>query len=86
MRSRVAWLIGLAGLLAFLRRRRSQAVAVEPVADSHAAELRRKLDENRREAPADETPPAAGLDERRRQVHDSGRAAVDEMRGATPEE
>jgi hypothetical protein len=55
-----------------------------------AAELRRKLDETLSEPPAEErapAPPAAAeLDERRRQVHDAGRAAVDEMRGpATPE-
>ena len=82
MRSRVAWLIGLAGLVAFLRRRRPRAAAVEPVGDSPADELRRKLDEVRG-APAAETP-AAGLGERRRQVHDAGRAVVDEMRREPP--
>ena len=81
VRSRLAWLIGLAGLLALLRRRRPHVAA---------AELRRKLDETQAEQPTEEGAPArlaaADLDDRRRQVHDAGRAAVDEMRGpATPE-
>ena len=87
VRSRLAWLIGVAGLLALLRRRRPH-VEVEP--GDPAAELRRKLDETQAEQPTKErapaSPAAADLDDRRRQVHDAGRAAVDEMRGpATPE-
>jgi len=87
VRSRLAWLIGLAGLLALLRRRRSHPVAV-PASDP-ADELRRRLDETREDPPPAPEPPAppAGVDDRRRQVHDAGRAAVDEMRGpATREE
>jgi hypothetical protein len=88
VRSRLAWLIGLAGLLALLRRRRPRVSVAAP--GDPAAELRRKLDETLAESPAEEgapaPPPPAELDERRRQVHDAGRAAVDEMRGpATPE-
>jgi hypothetical protein len=85
VRSRIARLIGLAGLLALLRRLRSRPAAVlEPAADP-AAELRRKLDATQEEQPAAAPePPVEGLDARRRQVHDAGRAAVDEMSGTTP--
>jgi hypothetical protein len=85
VRSRLAWLIGLAGLLALLRRSRPRRAVTEPLADP-AAELRRKLDaaEEPPTASAPE-PVGADLDERRRRVHDTGRAAVDEMGGAPPE-
>jgi hypothetical protein len=85
----LAWLAALLGLAAFarrLRRRREEPAPADP-----AEELRRKLDESRSlvsereefeaaETPVDEAHPAVGLDERRRQVHDQGRAAVEEMR------
>jgi len=85
----LGWLAALLGLAAFARRwrrRRDDAPAVDP-----ADELRRKLDESRSivsereefeeaETPVDQAEPPAGVDERRRQVHEQGRAAVDEMR------
>jgi hypothetical protein len=89
MRRLLAWLacaVGAAWLLRRLRRR-----SPEPV-DDPAEELRRKLDETR--APSDaepepEPPPApeAGIDERRRAVHERARSALDDMRGtgADPE-
>ena len=84
MRGRLAWLLGLAGLVAYLRRRRSRSPqAIAPA--SPADELRRKLEESRElageqeEFDAGETP--VDLDERRRQVHEAGRAALDEMKG-----
>jgi hypothetical protein len=86
VRSRLAWVIGLAGLLALLRRRRPHAAVV--TGPDPAEELRRRLDETRTEPPAPEPSPAASadVDDRRREVHEAGRAAVDEMRGpATPE-
>ncbi|MGH3010071.1 MAG: hypothetical protein ACRDLM_11800 [Gaiellaceae bacterium] len=52
--------------------------------DDPAEELRAKLAETRAadEAPTPEEPPQPEtLDERRRRVHDEGRAALDEMRG-----
>jgi hypothetical protein len=85
VRSRVAWLLGLAGLLALLRRRRPPTAAPAPLADP-AGDLRRKLAETREEPAAEPAEPVADLDERRRRVHDAGRAAVDEMGGAAPEE
>lgn len=92
MRLRLAWLTGgaLAGLLFFRRRRRGPAPELEPAFDP-AAELRRKLDESRSlagereefesaETPVDEAPAPGELQERRREVHDKGRMAVEEMR------
>jgi hypothetical protein len=84
VRSRIALLIGLAGLLALVRKRRPRRFALPPAADP-AAELRRKLDETREETPAADPEPApVDLDARRREVHDAGRAAVDEMGRSTP--
>ncbi len=62
-----------------LRRRRGAAGA-----DPRADELRAKLDEARREPASragDEAPPEpeASPEERRRRVHEQGRAALDEM-------
>jgi hypothetical protein len=87
MRNRLAWLgaVGVAGVAAYRRLRRQPA-------DDPAAELRRKLDESRDlagerdefeagETPVDEAEAPAGVDERRRAVHERGRSAVDEMRG-----
>jgi hypothetical protein len=88
VRSRLAWLLGIAGLVAFLRRRRAPQPALEPGPDERALELRRVLDESREDEPAPAEQAAPGpepLEDRRRQVHDAGRAAIDEIRGsATP--
>ena len=82
----LAWLAALLGLAAFARRlRRRRGEEPDP-----AEELRRKLDESRSivsereefeeaETPVDQAQPALGLDERRQQVHEQGRAAVEEM-------
>ena len=87
MRRLLAWLTCAAGAAWIVRRFRRNAPeqAIDPAED-----LRRKLEESR----ADEPPTAAtagsaepgevdapSLDERRRAVHDRGRAAIDEMRG-----
>jgi hypothetical protein len=90
MRRFFTWLGCLLGALWIFRwfRRGSPP---EPAADP-AEELRRKLEESRVDEPAPAEPPApepeapeAGLDERRRAVHDRGRAAIDAMR-ARPDE
>jgi hypothetical protein len=87
----LAWLAALLGFAAFarrLRRRREEPAAVDP-----ADELRRKLDESRSivserdefeegETPVDRAESASGVDERRRQVHEQGRSAVEEMQGS----
>ena len=79
MRRLLALLGGIALVRAWLRRRRARA-GPDP-----ADELRRKLEESR-ELAADQEQFAAGetpvdADERRREVHERGRAAIDEMRG-----
>jgi hypothetical protein len=78
VRRLLAILGGIALLRAWLARRRSQP-AVDPADD-----LRRKLEETR-ELAADQEEFAAGetpvdVDDRRRDVHERGRAAIDEMR------
>ena len=57
------------------------APAPEPAADP-ADELRRKLAESRDDGPPDEVSetPAASVTDRRAEVHEQGRAALDEMK------
>jgi hypothetical protein len=91
MRRLTAWIGGaLGGIAAYrLLRRRSQDVA-EPVAaepDTRAEELRSKLAESRTAEPAAEpvaeeeraVEPEESPEDRRRRVHEEGRAALDEM-------
>ena len=94
MRRPVAWLLGTFALFGFLRRRREPA-EVTAGADPRADELRRKLAESRSiveerdefegaeltvdlAEPAPEDPAT-----RRRNVHETGRATVEQMRDAT---
>jgi hypothetical protein len=89
VRRLVAWIAGgVGGFAAYrlLTRRREVAPSAGP--DPRASELRAKLDESRAlvderdEFESGETTvaDAADPDERRRRVHEQGRAAVDEMR------
>jgi len=92
VRRLTAWLAGAAGGAAafrLLRRRRGGAPTAPPPepaagADPRAEELRAKLDETRREPageaePQVESPSDVSPEERRRRVHEQGRAALDEM-------
>jgi hypothetical protein len=96
MRARIAWLAGavtVAGAAAYKRLRRTQP---PPAEDPRADELRRKLDESRtiveerEEFESAETPVDAAetveVADRRKAVHERGRAAADEMRGSSPGE
>jgi hypothetical protein len=87
-----AWVGGAAGgFVAYrlLRRRRPQ-VAPEPSTDpgttqpdARADELRAKLDESREpvvEEPSVQEPEQESPEDRRRRVHDEGRAALDDMK------
>jgi hypothetical protein len=94
MRARIAWLAGAAGAgVAVYRRFRRSPV---PAEDPRAEELRRKLDESRTiveereefeaaETPVDEVTGPAEVEDRRKAVHERGRAAADEMRGNSPD-
>jgi len=86
--ARTAWLgaIGVAGAAVVRALRRKPAPL--PAPDSRAEELRQKLDESRvvvdereefesAETPVDE----AEVADRRKAVHDRGRAAAEQMRG-----
>ena len=97
VRARIAWLAGAAGAGVTLYRKLKRAPA--PTDDPRAEELRRKLDESRTiveereefeaaETPVDEVtgPEAeAEVEDRRKAVHERGRAAADEMRGRSAE-
>jgi hypothetical protein len=83
MRKRLTWLLVTLGIAALVRRLRRKA---EPQPDTHetadpADELRRKLADSRSEEedmPPPE-PPEDTVEERRADVHQQGRAALDEM-------
>ena len=86
MRKLIKLAIVALGIRAFLHWRKSRrtteeatSTAPEPVSDP-ADDLRRKLAESR-EDDGDEAPdaPAAVVADRRAEVHDSGRATLDEM-------
>jgi hypothetical protein len=71
------------------KRWRKPVAATAPAAeeiDDRAEELRAKLAETRAsEEPAPEDPePSDSIEERRRRVHEEGRAAIDEMHGGEP--
>ena len=98
MRKLLMWIvvtIGIAALVRKLRGRQAAEVAemeppaeppAAPGADDPADELRRKLSETRTAgATAADVPgePDATIDERRAEVHDEGRAAIDEMQQST---
>ncbi|HEX4745318.1 MAG TPA: hypothetical protein VFU99_00400 [Gaiellaceae bacterium] len=86
MRKLVKIALVILGIRAFLRwrKRRREAEAVAPAvapADDPADELRRKLAESREDDAEGQTPeePAASVADRRTEVHDQARAALDEM-------
>ena len=96
-----AALAGLVAYRARRWRSRSGAAAPEQAqSDPRADELRRKLDESRQlveerdefegaETTVDQAEPSAPrlkVDERRREIHDEGRATVESMRTPSPEE
>ena len=94
MRRLLKWVLITLGIAALVRKLRSRRAAPEPAtatgagaaptapAGDPADELRRKLAETREpDAPADDegAVPEGSVEERRADVHDQGRAALDEM-------
>jgi len=85
MRRRLTWLLVTLGIAALVRRLRRKSAETEletHEADDPADELRRKLADSRSEEDdaAPPEPPADKVEERRADVHQEGRAALDEMR------
>ena len=74
----LALLLGGFGLGAYLRQRRRRNAELD---HSPADELRTKLAESRtaEEAPAEERELEADLEERRREVHERARGAIDDL-------
>jgi hypothetical protein len=90
MRRLIKWIGGTAGGIAAYRfvRRQEASLQASPEAavdepDARAEELRAKLAESRVAEPATEDEPVSdpeSPEDRRRRVHEEGRAALDEMR------
>jgi len=79
-----AWLAGFAGGAAVYRVFRRRPPVAAP--SDPAAELKAKLAEARAtEDGTAEAPAEAGVEARRRSVHDRARAAIDEMQGSDPD-
>jgi hypothetical protein len=89
MRKLITWAIVTLGIAAIARRLRKRKDApassqeATPAGDP-ADDLRRKLEQSRSEGVSQEAPPEASVSERRAEVHDEGRAALDEMRSRDP--
>jgi len=97
MRKLLMWVVVTIGIAALVRKLRGRGTGevsefespVEPPAmpatDDPADDLRRKLSETRTETAAATAPleHEATVDERRAEVHDEGRAAIDEMQRST---
>jgi len=88
VRRLLKWIIVTIGIAALVRWFRHRGVEtevtapVEPAADDPADELRRKLAESRGADESDEPAetPEATVEDRRADVHEQGRAALDEMK------
>jgi flagellar biosynthesis/type III secretory pathway M-ring protein FliF/YscJ len=89
MRKLLTWIVVTVGIAALVRkfRKRSEAdttraepAADEPADEDPAEELRQKLADTREDVPeTGASTPEPSVDERRTEVHDQGRAAIDEM-------
>ena len=91
MRRRLTWLLVTLGIAALIRRlrRKPEPELATSQPDDPADELRRKLADSRTIMEDDEPPPAppeATIEERRGDVHEQGRAALDEMRDSESSE
>jgi hypothetical protein len=89
MRRLLTWIVVTLGIAAVARklRRRGQPPETPTREDDPADELRQKLAESRAEEPppAEPEPPVtteASVEDRRSEVHEQGRSALDEMRGS----
>ena len=84
MRRLFAWVAGAAGGLAAYRAATHRAAEAPVLEHDPAEELRSKLAEARESPPEpDPEPLSLDPDDRRRAIHEHGRAALDEMRDET---
>jgi hypothetical protein len=75
--------VGITALVRWYRRRRAEPEVAAPAAGDPAEELRQKLADSRDAEETAEAPPAApetSVEERRADVHEQGRATLDEMK------
>lgn len=74
--------VGITALVRWFRRRRAEPEIAAPATGDPAEELRQKLAESRDEEEPAEAPAATetSVDERRADVHEQGRATLDEMK------
>ena len=76
--------LGVRALLRWWKRRQTeeaaQTASVSPPASDPANELRQKLADAREETPAAPAAAAASVEDRRADVHEQGRTALDEMK------
>ncbi len=96
MRKLIIWALVALGIAALVRKLRRRGEQTEPVAvggaGDPAEELRRKLADSHPATTESGEPPSAPtsiettVEERRAEVHDEGRSAIDEMRGSSPED
>ena len=94
MRKLLTWIVVTLGIAALIRRLRRREAEPEPTsagppAGDPADELRQKLAESRSADEAEEPPPPpaeATVEDRRADVHDQGRATLDEMRPSDEEQ
>jgi hypothetical protein len=89
MRRRLTWLLVSLGIAALVRRLKRRGDDTEPTPPSPprendpADELRQKIAESREDEPVDVPPTTeTTVEERRADVHDQGRSALDDMREA----
>ena len=92
MKRLLAWVAGAVGGLAAYRALKGKRPQPDVAADTRAEELKARLQEARAapddrdafesgEVPVDQAEPPLDPQSRRAQVHEQGRAALDEMRG-----
>lgn len=76
--------LGIRALLSWRKSRHGHEAAMAPTTSDPANELRRKLAESREDDAPTETsaPPEASVADRRTEIHEQGRAALDEMKSS----
>lgn len=86
MRRRLTWFLVSLGIAALVRRLKRRGhdpeFTPQPSENDPADELRQKIADSREEPAEVPAPPETTVEERRADVHDEGRSALDKMREA----